>query len=282
MADPLIIAGVQMDVRFMDCETNLQRMLSALKEPAANGAALTVFPECSLTGYCFDSLAEARPFAETIPGPSTERFVEACRRLNTMAIYGLLEPDGDALFNACVLVGPDGIVGSYRKIHLPYLGIDRFTSPGQQPFAVHETDSVRLGMNICYDSAFPESARVMALAGADLIALPTNFPPGSECMAGHVINARAMKNAVYYIAVNRAGSERGFRFICGSKICDTNGNILDQADHDGEAIIYGEIDVDMARNKQRVRVPDKHVIHRIQDRRPEMYKAVAETDTREH
>lgn len=279
MADPLLIAGVQMDVRLMDCEANLQRMLSALEETAAKGAALTVFPECSLTGYCFESLSEARPFAETIPGPSTERFVEACQRLNTMAIYGLLEPEGDALFNACVLVGPDGIVGSYRKIHLPYLGIDRFTSAGQQPFSVHETDSVQIGMNICYDSAFPESARVMSLAGADLIALPTNFPPGSECMVGHVINARAMENAVYYIAVNRAGNERGFRFIGGSKICDTNGNILDQADHDGEAIIYGEIDVDMARNKQRVRVPDKHVIHRFQDRRPEMYKTIAESDT---
>src|SRR5690606_33851347 len=112
-----------------------------------------------------------------IGGESTERLTELCRKYECHVVLGMLETDGDRLFNACVLVGPAGVVGNYRKIHLPYLGVDRFTTHGDQPFAVHEAGDLRLGMNICYDGAFPESARVMALQGADLIVLPTNWPP---------------------------------------------------------------------------------------------------------
>src|SRR6185503_14381503 len=126
------------------------RMIQVLEETAAKGAAQTIFPEAALTGYCFNSLEEARPHAEPIPGPSTQRLTGVCRELDAHIIYGLLEADGQRLFNACVLVGPGGVVGSYRKIHLPFLGIDRFTTPGDRPFAVHEAAGVRIGMNICY------------------------------------------------------------------------------------------------------------------------------------
>src|SRR5256885_17190996 len=122
--DQLItVAVAQIDITFADGERNLSRMIEVLEETAAKGAKLTVFPEAALTGYCFDSLDEARPHAEPIPGPSTKRMVGICGELNVCAIYGLLEADDDRIFNACVLVGPDGIVGSYRKIHLPYLGV---------------------------------------------------------------------------------------------------------------------------------------------------------------
>jgi predicted amidohydrolase len=126
-------------------------------------------------------------------------------------------------------------------------------------------------MNICYDSAFPESARVMALDGADLIALPTNFPPGAECMAAHVANTRAMENNVYYACVNRVGTERGFPFIGQSKICDPSGRTLAESPHTNEEILYADIDIQRARSKRIVRVPEKHIIDRFKDRRPEMY-----------
>lgn len=274
---PLLkIAGVQMDVAFADVRENLRRMLAKMEETAAEGARLVVFPECALTGYCFDSLEEARELAEPIPGPSVEQMIAACQRRDQHVVFGLLEADGERLFNACVLVGPEGLVGSYRKVHLPYLGIDRFTTPGDRPFAVHEVRGLRVGMNICYDGAFPEAARVMALDGADLIVLPTNWPPGSECAAQYVINARAMENAVYYLAVNRIGSERGFRFIGHSKICQTNGEALAEAAHEDEAILYAEIDAAKSRNKHLVRVPGKHEIDRFADRRPEMYGRIVE------
>jgi predicted amidohydrolase len=202
------------------------------------------------------------------------KLAETCQRLDVFAVMGMLEAAGEKLFNACVLVGPDGLVAGYRKIHLPFLGIDRFTDPGDRPFAVHEVAGIRLGMNICYDSAFPESARVMSLQGADLIVLPTNFPPGGECMAEHVVNTRAMENNIYYACVNRVGTERGFSFIGKSKICDPSGRTVDEASHTDEAILYADIDVERARTKRIVRVPDKHIIDRIADRRPEMYQRV--------
>ena len=76
-----------------------------------------------------------------------------------------------------MLIGPEGVVASYRKVHLPFLGIDMFVTPGDRPFAVHGAGEVRVGMHICYDGSFPEAGRVMSLLGADLLALPTNWPP---------------------------------------------------------------------------------------------------------
>lgn len=265
------IAAAQIDITFAEGERNLARMLEVLVETAKKGAKLTVFPEAALSGYCFDNVGEARPHAESIPGPSTERFSRACRELNVFAIYGLIESDGDRLFNACALVGPTGLVASYRKVHLPFLGMDRFTTPGDRPFAVHDAGGVNIGMHICYDGGFPEPARVMMLLGADLLVLPTNWPPGSECMAASAVNTRAMENNVYYLACNRVGTERGFRFIGQSKICDPRGKVLAEAAHDREEILYADIDVEFARQKKIIRVPKLHEIDRLRDRRPEFY-----------
>jgi predicted amidohydrolase len=270
------IAVAQIDIAFANRERNLARMLDVLGETAAEGAKLTVFPEAALTGYCYESLAEARPHAEPIPGPSTERFAAACKKHGCYAIYGLLEADGERIFNACVLVGPEGVVGSYRKIHLPYLGVDRFTTPGDRPFAIHEAAGIRIGMNICYDGGFPESARVLALLGADLVVLPTNWPPGAECMAGCVVNARAMENNIFYASCDRVGTERTFPFIGQSKICGPSGQTLAEANHDREAILYAEIDVAAARQKKIVRRPKLHEIDRMRDRRPEMYGPIGQ------
>jgi predicted amidohydrolase len=270
------IAGVQMDVAFADVERNLGRMIERLRETTASGARLSVFPECALCGYCFSSLEEARPFAQPIPGPAIERMREACAELGCYAIFGLLELDGTRIFNAAVLVGPAGVIGNYRKVHLPYLGIDMFTSFGDRPFAVHSAGELKVGMNICYDAAFPEAARSLAILGADLVVLPTNWPPGAECTAASVINARALENAVYYIAVNRVGTERGFEFIGRSKIVDPSGQTLAESRAPGEEILYADIDPAKARRKHIIRVPGKHEIDRLADRRPEMYGLLVE------
>lgn len=268
------IAAVQMDVEIGEPKNNLSRMIERLEATSRNGALLTVFPECALTGYCFGSKEEAWPFAETVPGPSIQQMAEACRHLNSYAIFGMLERDGERLFNACVLVGPEGLIGGYRKVHLPFLGVDMFTTPGDRPFAVHSAGPIQVGMHICYDGAFPEAARVMALQGADLLVLPTNWPPGAECTADYVTNTRALENNVYFAAVNRTGTERGFHFIGKSKICDTRGYVLAEAQHEDEAVLYADLDLARARNKHIIRVPGKHEIHRFADRRPEMYEPI--------
>jgi predicted amidohydrolase len=230
-----------------------------------------------LSGYCFDSLDEAWPHAETLPGPATESLAAVCKARNKFVAFGLLEKnDRGELFNSCALVGPNGLVAVYRKVHLPYLGIDRFVTRGREPYAVHEIDGLRVGMHICYDGSFPESARVMALQGADLLILPTNWPPGAETFAKYLPNARALENNVYYMTVNRVGLERGFRFIGQSRLCDTNGNAICDGPVEGEALILGDVNTAQARNKRLVRVPGKHVIDRMADRCPEYYSLISE------
>jgi predicted amidohydrolase len=266
------VAAVQMDPKLGGLDQNLTCIVERLGEAAAAGANLVVFPECALSGYGFSSRDEGLAHAVPIDGPAVRQVVAACERDRCYGIFGLLERDGSRLFNACALVGPVGVIGCYRKIHLPYLGIDMFVDPGDRPFAVHDAGGIRVGMHICYDGSFPESARVMSLLGADLLVLPTNWPTHSECAAEHMIPTRAMENTVYAMAVNRVGEESGFRFIGGSSIVDPNGRVLARAGGEAEEVITAEIDPSRARRKHLVRVPGRHEINRIGDRRPRFYE----------
>lgn len=270
------IACVQTDVVLKDINANLSSLETTVRIEVAQGTQLTVFPECFSTGYCFDSLAEAMEFGESVPGPSTDRVAKLCAELKTHVVFGMLETSGDQLFNVAVLIGPDGLIGSYRKVHLPYLGVDRFTTPGDRPFEVFEAAGVRIGMLICYDGGFPEAARVLSIRGADLIVLPTNWPPGGSYMAEFSINCRAMENGIYFAAVNRIGTENGFSFIGKSRICSPVGATILSIDDASAGIMRTEIDPLIARTKRIVRVPGKHLIDRMADRRPEMYGAICE------
>jgi predicted amidohydrolase len=272
------IAGVQMNCRLGDRRHNLDVIQAQLCAAAEQGARLVVFPECSLTGYSFGSREEAWPYAEPVPGPSTETLSALCRRLGVWVIFGLLERDEQErnLFNACALVGPEGQAISYRKIHLPCLGVDRFATPGDRPFAVHDLGGLRVGMTICYDGSFPESARVLTLLGADLVVLSTNWPTGARNTAKYLVQARALENHIYYAAINRVGEERGFQFIGLSRIVDCNGELLASCDGDGEETLYAVLDPARARQKQIVNIPGQYEINRLADRRPEMYAPLCE------
>ena len=128
----------------------------------------------------FDDAAEARAASEPIPGPATEAIVGACRETGSLAVIGMLESAGDVLYNSAVLCGPEGVIGVYRKTHLPFLGVDRLTRLGPGPYEVFDTPIGRIGMLICYDLRFPEATRCLTLAGADILVLPTNWPEGAE------------------------------------------------------------------------------------------------------
>jgi len=269
------ICGIQTRVEFANTKANLERMLLWLEHQDVDGANLVVFPECMLSGYCFASLEEARPHAESIPGPATDAITQVCKSKKMHVVFGLLElGPQDSVYNSCVLVGPTGVISTYRKVHLPYLGVDRFTTQGENRYRATNADSMRIGMHICYDGSFPESSRCLALDGADLLVLPTNWPPGADTFAKYLPNARALENNVYFMSVNRVGMERGFRFIGQSRICDPNGLPIADAPHEMECIITAEIDYARARNKRLVRVPKEHVIDRWADRRPEAYQAI--------
>jgi predicted amidohydrolase len=268
------IAGVQMDCEIANVAGNLQAVRRGLHQAADKGARLVVFPECALTGYCFSSKDEAMPHAQALPGPASETFAEDCRQRDVFAVVGMLERgERGELFNSCMLVGPAGYIGRYRKIHLPCLGIDRFTTPGNEPFAVHDLGGLRIGINICYDGTFPESARVLTLLGADLVVLPTNWPTGALGTIP-LAQARALENHVYYAAVNRIGEERGFQFVGRSRLIDCDANLLAEAGPDAPEIIVADIDPEIARRKRVIKIPGEHEVDRVADRRPEMYEPI--------
>ena len=270
------VVGVQMDVKIGDCQANVERMKNWLQDERTQSAQLVVFPECAVTGYCFDSKVEGMTVAEPIPGPSIDRMLSLAKQHGKYLAFGTLEKAGDDLYNSCVLIGPSGIVGVYRKIHLPYLGIDRFTTAGKDPIEVYEIAGMRVGMHICYDASFPEITRVLALKGADLIILPTNWPPGADTFAEYVPNARALENHVYFMSVNRVGEERGFKFIGTSKFCLPTGRAPSFGGTEDECVVGGSVQPHITRNKRLVRVPGKHLIDRFADRRPAHYGKLVE------
>ena len=265
------VAGVQMDPKILEKEKNLSKCLKFLETAAKKKAEIIVFPECALTGYCFSSLEESFSVAEPVFGPSSRAIAALCRELNVYTIIGLLEKDGEKYYNTVALIGPKGLIGKYRKLHLPFLGIDRFVDPGDQPLKVFETGVGRIGMNICFDIRMPESARVLTLLGAESIMLPTNWPKGADLVPKYVINARAYENRVNVIAVNRVGKERGFEFIGQSKIVDYSGKTLVEANSLEEEIIFATIDLDGARKKHIVLVPGEFELPLFKRRRPEFY-----------
>ncbi len=277
----LKVAAVQMEPRLLDKERNLARCLEFARTAAAEGARLIVLPECALTGYVFQSLEEALPVCEAVPGPSTERIAGLCRDLEVHIVLGLLETDGDRHYNTAVLLGPEGIAGRYRKIHLPYLGIDRFLDHGDSAPAVFDTAIGHIGIGICYDAMFPEHARVLALLGADILVLPTNWPQNrAEFIPEHVIPTRAAENRIFIIAANRVGQERNARFIGHSVIVHcAKGVVLAAGGSDEETILYAEIDPALAREKHVIISPGEFEIDICKDRRPELYGVVTEPPT---
>ncbi len=271
MGQKVKIAGAQMGPIILDKKGNLERCLELIRATARNGAQLIVFPECALTGYIFTSLEEALSTAEPILGPSTNEILIACREVNVYVIVGLLEKDGSKCYNSAAFIGPHGLVGKHRKVHLPYVGIDRFVNHGDIPPTIYNTELGRVGMCICYDGAFPEYVRVLTLQGADLVVLPVNWPEGSEALPKYFVPTRAMENHIFYIAVNRVGEERGFRFFGRSKIAWWGGRFLADGKPYEEDILYAEIEPETAREKRVVWIQGESEIDNIHDRRPDFY-----------
>ena len=270
--DKVKIAGVQMAPSILNKKKNLDTCLKSAEIAADSGARLIVFPEAALTGYCFANLEEAIPVAETVPGPSTERISAWCQSSKTFVIVGLIEREGNRYYNTAVLLGPEGLIGKYRKLHLPYLGIDRFLNHGDLPLTVFDTEIGRIGMGICYDLTFPEHSRSLALESADIVVNITNWPGrATDPNFTRLVHVRAYENAVYYVAVNRVGIEREWNFFGSSMAADPSGTSVVQAKENEEELFYVEIDPTVARQKHFIGIPGELEIDRIRDRRPEFY-----------
>ena len=275
----MLVAVAQIEPKLVEKERNLETILARMDEAAAAGARLIVLPECAIPGYMFASADEALPFAEEIPGPSSELLERESSRLGLHVVCGVIERDGDALRNAAVLVSPDdGLVGTYRKTHLPFLGVDRFVVPGDE-LPVWETPLGRIGIEICYDLRFPEATRTLALRGADIVAHPTNFPMAARIQTELITVARAAENRVYLLTANRVGKERWAEFCGWSQIVDPYGVRLDEADATEEKLLVAEVDVEKARDKDYV-IPGEYELYLFGHRRPDLYGALVEEPQR--
>jgi predicted amidohydrolase len=268
------VAVAQIEPKLGERERNLETCLARLEEAVAAGAELLVLPECAIPGYMFESLEEALEHAEEIPGPATETLEGAAARHGAYVVCGLLERDGDLLRNSAVLVGPDGLIGTYRKTHLPFLGADRFVTPGDE-LTVWETPLGRIGVEICYDLRFPEVTRTLALKGADIVAHPTNFPMAAKVQTEVITLARAAENRIYLLTANRVGRERSGEFCGWSQIVDPFGTRLAEADLFEEKLLLGDVDLEKARDKDYV-IPGEYELYLFGHRRPELYGSLVE------
>lgn len=273
------VAVVQSDPKLGDISHNLNQTLRRMDEAAAHGARLIVFPECSLTGYCFENEEEARQSALRLDDERISQLTKAAAKTGATVIVGLVEQSERKLFNSMLVIGPEGIIGNYRKAHLPELGVDRFAEAGSEPFRLIETPVGRIGALICYDVRFPEQARILSLRGADMLVHITNLPLSASAQVDYLLPARANENRVFVLTSDRVGEERGFRFLGRSSIFGVDGETLVQANQTDETIVYAELDLNKARNKKVFYPavegkPVDHVNDLLGARRPELYRGL--------
>jgi predicted amidohydrolase len=265
------VAACQIDVDLGEVDRNLERIERAVEDAARMGAAVAVLPEAAVTGYAYDTLDEALTVARRANAVAADRLASLAEQHGMTIICGSLEATADEVYNVAHLLTPDGRRFKYRKMHLPFLGVDRFAAPGPDAPAVHEVGGLRIGVLVCYDLRFPEAARMCALDGADLIALPTNWPVGVEFHPELFAPARAAENHCYVLAADRVGTERRTTFMGRSILVDYDGKRLATASDTDEEILVGDIDPEAAR-QTRVRLrPGEHEWDTIADRRPGLY-----------
>lgn len=268
------VAAVQMESRLLDLDHNLAKVISNLERAAQAGVDLAVFPETIITGYNM-SLDEAAAVADPIPGTVTAALVETCSREGLFALVGLIEAGADSnYYNSAVLVGPEGVVGTYRKTHLPLLGVDRYLSPGDSLTSPWETPMGRLGALICYDLRFPEPIRCLSLNGAQIVALPTAWPRAARLYPDYMARSRASENRVYLVAANNVGEERGTRYLGRSIIVSPSGEVLAEADGENEAVLVADVDPAESDEKHLVFQAGEYELDLFGDRRPELYEAI--------
>lgn len=255
---PVRVAVVQFEPRVgvENLKANALAVEQRLTAAADGGAGLIVLPELATTGYVFETREEAYAHAEAVPdGPTVESFVRIAAERNVYIVGCVAERDGVTLYDTAVLVGPEGYIGRYRKTHLWNTEKLWFT-PGNEGFAVYDTKIGRIGLLVCWDIWFPETARIVAQMGADIICIPTGWvwtpPPlydaSGVCMAAYLTMTAAHANNVFIATADRIGQERGAGFMGNSLIAGTNGWPIDRiAGPDEDTIIYADVDLTAAR-----------------------------------
>jgi 5-aminopentanamidase len=255
-------------------ENNPARVRAAIAAAVDAGAQIVVVPELSNSGYVFESIGEARASAVSFDGDLLDGWAHEAARDEAIVIGGFAELGADGtLYNSSALVDGDGVQAVYRKLHL----WDReslWFSPGDARAPVVDTRYGRIGLAVCYDVEFPELTRGLALQGADLIALPANWPrddrpPDGRPVLHSLAAMTAYFNKVFVAVCDRSGIERGVEFEGGSVIAGPDGAlragpVIDR----GEETIAADCELILARDKRTSAGNDAFA-----DRRPDKYSA---------
>ncbi|MGH2915238.1 MAG: nitrilase-related carbon-nitrogen hydrolase [Solirubrobacteraceae bacterium] len=265
----------QLAPRIASIEANRKLSLDAIDAAVRDRATIILLPELMTSGYMFESAREAASVAIASSDSLFAEWAAAARRGDAVVIAGFCELGADGhLYNSAAVVDGRGVVGIYRKVHL----WDReklWFAPGQAPPQVFDTAVGKIGVLVCYDLEFPEMPRMLALAGAELIAVPTNWPMGDR-PAGQrppevtIARAAARVNRVFVACCDRVGTERGQEWTGGTTIVDEGGWVL--AEQAGHGSARALVDLAKARDKSLTRLADVFA-----DRRPELYGALTES-----
>jgi predicted amidohydrolase len=259
------VAMVQFAPVFGAVEENLR----AVEEACAGlSADLVVLPELCTTGYQFQGRKELLELAEPADGQSMQRLSGLAASCGGHLVAGFAEKESDQVFNSAALVGPDGVVGVFRKVHL-FSEEKRLFEPGDRGFPVFRAGGVPVGIMVCFDWIFPESARSLALGGAWIIAHPANLvlPFCQDALI-----TRALENRVFIMSCNRTGEEervagQKYQFTGRSRIVGPDGKVLADGPANVPAIITAEFDPSLASDKKVT-----NLNHIIRDRRTDQYR----------
>ncbi len=270
----LRVASVQMNPEIGQTERNVARSLDFIAQAAAGGAGLVVLPELCNTGYVFETREEAMALAEPIPdGPSCRRWREAAAKHRMVIVAGITERDGDVLYNSAVVVGPQGVLGTYRKNHL-WGAENLFFERGNLGMPVFRIGAGRIACAICYDIWFPETFRLAALQGADLLCVPTNWVPMPSqpkdmlVMANVLAMGGAHSNSMFVACADRVGVERGQPFLGNSLLVSHSGwPLAGPASGTEEEILIADMNLADARRKRTLN--DFNQL--LRDRRTDLY-----------
>jgi 5-aminopentanamidase len=269
---PVRVAACQVSLQVGETAANRSAAATAVTEAAGRGAQIVVLPELTPSGYVFSGVDEARSLAEQADGPTAGQWAELATRHKLVIVGGFCEfaPDG-GVYNSAMLVDPGGVRAVYRKAHLWDAEADIFT-PGRERPPVVDTCHGRIAMMICYDAEFPEWVRLPALAGAELLAVPTNWPaehvpPGERPMVTANIGVAAFANRIFIAAACRWGTERGVSWTGSSVIAGPDGYPLaGPASASGVDLLLADCDLSLARDKTVGTRNNAHL-----DRRTELY-----------
>ncbi|MCK5237576.1 MAG: acyltransferase [Deltaproteobacteria bacterium] len=267
------VGYIQSSPEFGEVTKNTDKVVRVLASKRMHGAKLVVLPELFSTGYQFKSKKEALSLSEEADkGYATRTLKEVAKDLDMHIVAGYVERSGKGkaakVYNSASLIGPKGILGTYRKAHLFWNETNIF-SPGNTPYKVFDIGGAKVGMMICFDWLFPEVTRTLALKGAEIIAHPSNLvlPHCPDAMI-----TRCLENRVFAITANRVGSEKrasgkSLNFIGKSQVVSPKGRVLKRAGEKSTRAALVDIDVRAAQSK--LITPMNHI---FKDRRKELYK----------